>query len=170
MEGLRDLINSFSLSVADFGASQRSGKKVNEPPTPVVNDVQAASPLVDGVVFKTPEGVLSAARSIIATELSNEPSIKKSARQIYKREVKISTTPTAAGVDAITPFHEMFGFHVIEDKPVSTFMYGKSRSLFAKLVKLEREGLIKISFNYPTVTDSNGNKAYDCSIFMNDLR
>merc|ERR1711871_1053261 len=170
VEGMRELIESFSITAAEFGESQRLGIKVKEPQTPDVDVMESAMSLVDKRVFQTPDGVLNSMRTVLAVELAMEPNIKKAAREMYRQKVLVNTILTEKGIESITPFHEMFGFHIIENKPVSNFMYGSSRTLFAKLAKMEADNLIKIKFDFPRTQDSIGNMVIDTSPFMNDLR
>lgn len=169
VDGVRELIESFTVTVADFAEGQRLGIK-KEPPTPDVDPQTSAQRLVDGVVFKTPDGVLKSMRLVLATELAAEPCVRKSARSIYRQNVKLRSKPTEMGIECIGPFHEMFGFHLIENKTIYS-LFREDRTLFLKLAKLEKEGLVKIEFEFPQSTESSGGKAgLDLTMFMSDLR
>ena len=109
-------------------------------------------------------------RTVLAVELAAEPNVKKAAREMYRQKVVVNTDLTEKGIETITPFNEMFGFHIIENKPISNFMYGTSRTLFAKLAKMETDRLIKIKFDFPKTKDSIGNVMIDTAPFMSDLR
>jgi hypothetical protein len=155
VEKMRSLVETFSVSASDFGEGQRLGIKT-EPPNPEIDAITAASDLVDGLVFKSEEGVLRIMRTFIAKELSSEPSVRKNSREVYRNQVLVSTKPTLRGIETITPFHEFYGFQIIQSKPVSSMMMGSARSLYVKLVKMEREGLITIHFEYPKKSNGSG--------------
>lgn len=170
VDGMRELIESFSISAAEFGESIRLGIKSREPPTPDFDVADRANALVDKRIFQTPDGVLASMRTVLAVELAAEPNVKKAAREMYRQKVVVNTDLTERGIETITPFNEMFGFHIIENKPISNFMYGTSRTLFAKLAKMETDRLIKIKFDFPKTKDSIGNVMIDTAPFMSDLR
>ena len=59
VDGMRELIESFSISAAEFGESIRLGIKSREPPTPEFEVADRANALVDKRIFQTPDGVLA---------------------------------------------------------------------------------------------------------------
>ena len=92
---MRELVESFSVSVADFAGGLRFGIKV-EPPTPEQDAESTATQYVDGHVFKSAEGVLTGMRTLLAIELAAEPCVRKESRAVDRQYVTLSTKPTPA--------------------------------------------------------------------------
>jgi hypothetical protein len=42
--------------------------------------------------------------SLLAYELSHEPTVKQAIRRVYRRGATVSTRPTEKGINTITPF------------------------------------------------------------------
>jgi Transcriptional accessory protein len=59
---------------------------------------------------------LRGCRYLAAMELAYEPRIKKQLRDIYRANALLTSRPTSKGLDAIDPFHEMYGLHLLRNK------------------------------------------------------
>jgi hypothetical protein len=93
-------------------------------------------------------------------------------KRTFLERARVTTRPTEKGVQAISPFSEWFGLHMLVEKPLKQFFdhhhncYGPSgsgginamcvmrtgesgRSLFLRLVEAEKLGLIKIDISLP---------------------
>jgi hypothetical protein len=167
---LRDFVEKISVPASDFGDSLRNGFKSEPPPTPVERPEELASQYVDGRRLISATSVLHAVAQIIASEISFEPSVKQFCRSQYRERATISTRPTATGLLAINPFHELFGFHYLDEKPVQQFLSGSAsdKVLFLKLWEAERNGLITIMVNPPLrwADKGDGTRATDLSPFF----
>lgn len=99
---------------------------------------------------------LKACRYVAAMELANEPRIKRFCRQIYRRNVLMTTRPTKKGLHNIHSHHEYYGLHLIKGKLVADHfpaedkeeqMYGLSleerNQMNEDLKKLEKESCLQ---------------------------
>lgn len=149
---LREFIEQMCLPVHEFGDALRHGFRPDVPQTPEArceDFVRALLPRAPQ--FRDEQQFLSAARVVVGTELSHEPSVRGFVRDSYKRLAMVSTRPTAKGKAVITPFHELFGLHFLDRKPLTDFYQGTDRVLFIRLIEAEREGLITITMDLPTI-------------------
>ena len=165
IEPLRKFVETLACPVSEFGDALRHGYRSEVPQTPeALCSEQARELLASCKIFSSEQQVINAARIVIGTELSMEPSVRSAARAMYKRVVTVSTRPTTKGRSVITPFHEYFGLHFLQGKPLSDFYLGAERSLFIRLAEAERDGLITVSFDLPSKkitrqrTDAEGNQ------------
>lgn len=149
---VREFIEQMCLPVHAFGDALRHGFRPNVPQTPearVEDFVQALLPRAPQ--FRDEQAFLRAVRVVVSTELSREPSVRSFVRDSYKRLATVSTRPTAKGKAIISPFHELFGLHYLDNKPLSDFFQGEDRLHFIRLVEAEREGLLSITMELPTI-------------------
>lgn len=165
---LRKVVELIGVPASEFGDALRHGFKVEPPPTHELTSTQLARQLLDsgaaGKAFKSEQQLLRAAKMVLATELSMEPSVRGAARAIFKRLATVSTRPTAKGTAVITPFSEYFGLHFLHRKPLQDFYSGAARMLFIRLVEAERLGLITVSIDVPQVQERVEKKAADGTI------
>lgn len=101
------------------------------------------------------------ARVMIAAEIAAEPSVRRVVRAVYRSVGYITTQPTAAGLDQINPFHEMFGLHMLDRRPLREFFEskGSGRYMYARLMQAKSQGLIEVKIMIPTLDGPNGIKA-----------
>lgn len=154
----RDFIKEFSLSAAVIGYSIRFDSK-QEAPTPSIDVSELAQQYANRL--QMPEHVfLQGVKCILATEIAYEPLVRRAARAKYFATATLSTSPTEHGLNVITPFHEVFGLHYIEKKPLHELLHavGSDRYMFLKLLKAQSEGLLSI-------TIAHG----DVSVFLHDV-
>jgi hypothetical protein len=59
----------------------------------------------------------------MSPKVANEPSLRRAARDLYRKRSTVSTRPTAKGKVLINPFHPLFGIHWLENKPLEVCMY-----------------------------------------------
>ena len=155
VNGIRDAIQKIYLSPCHMGDAVRNGFAGTDFPATLPGGANEyanmLNDLVDGSILKSNVDVNRALTTIVATELAAEPSVKRAVRHKYREVTTISTNPTGKGLLMITPFSEYFGLHFIKNKPLKHFFdtTGTERSLFLKLVKAEKEGLINIIFDHP---------------------
>ncbi len=168
LPAVRRIVELIGVPARVFGDAVRYGFRVEPPPTSELTSNQLAKQLIEtgaaGKAFKTDQQLLRAARMVLATELSMEPTVRGAARAIFKRLATISTRPTAKGTSVITPFSEYFGLHYLHRKPLLDFYSGSARTLFVRLVEAERLGLITVSIDLPHRQERVENKAADGTV------
>lgn len=161
---IRKYVETFAPSTATFGYSLRYGRG-GLPDTPTPNDdVLSIAGQFTCPEFPTAEEVQQAGRKLLGMEMGWEPSVLRQARLHYRRNAKISTEPTKKGISTINPMHELFGLHTLYMKPISEllepptgssyYIGGSNRTVYARLMKAEREGLLKITITPPDKPDS----------------
>lgn len=72
------------------------------------------------------------------------PVIRAKVRDIVKRIAIVSTEPTEAGEQMLTPFHKYGSIKRIRNKPVLDMLGAFDQFLF--MVAAEKEGLIKVRY------------------------
>ena len=159
---IRRYVETFALPASEFGFALRYDGSRQETPTPNVEVLELAAQFVCAE-FPTPEDVQSAGRKLLSFEIGAEPNVLRRARKYYRSHAKISTEPTEKGVAVINPMHELFGLHTLYMKPIiellepppgpSYYVGGSNRTVYARLVKAERDGLLKIKFTAPESPD-----------------
>ena len=115
------------------------------------------------------EAVLRASRYVAAMELSHEPRVKGTLRKIYYARATVSTSPTAKGRSVIDAFHEVYGLHMIRNKPVANYMNKDDLSPgdkceYLKMLKAERDGLITIAVGLPKRESQELKKALELGL------
>jgi DNA-binding protein H-NS len=168
---LREFVERIAVPAADFGDGLRNGYKSEPPATPAERPDDLASQYIDGVRLSSSKTVLHAATQIIAAEISYEPSVRQFCRQLYRLRASISTRPTPAGVLAINPFHELFGLHYLDEKPINELFEGSrsERCMFLRLVEAEKNGLITVAINAPlkwSEASGRGSRVLDITPFL----
>jgi hypothetical protein len=165
IDKLRSLVETFAVSAADLGDGLRHGPTFKvEPLAPTCSACEAAIALVDDKALLNDKIVLRAVRVIISTEMANEPSLRRAARAMYRIRATVSTFPTSKGILLINPFHPLFGVHYLKDKPLNDF-FTSDKTLFARLLRAEAEGLLILTFNMPRPDDGPA-----AAPFMHDLQ
>lgn len=143
----------FTVPAYEFGDSVRHNFKA-EPPLPPDSDIDSvAETFVDYRVLRSVEEVKRGVIEIVAREISCEPNMRRSVRNVFRRTASVSTRPTPKGISSINPFHAFFGKHYIDRKPINDFLWGKTidRTLFLELLDAEKDGLITVTIDAPQV-------------------
>ena len=98
---------------------------------------------------------------LIAAEIAAEPSVRRVVRHAYRSVAHLSTSPTAQGIEQISPFHELFGLHMLEEKPLQDLFAAKGadRYLYGRLMEAQSQGLIDVTITIPTISTPSGKKA-----------
>ena len=153
---LREFAELFAIAACDFGEAIRYGSASNVPTAPPIKPEDAAADFVDYVNLKSPAAVIKAASVLLASEYCAEPSIRERTKDVYRRVATISTRPTKEGANgalAINPFSPLFGIHYLEKKELTDFYVGRDRTLFLRILEAEKQGLIKVMFDWPMIKD-----------------
>jgi transcription elongation factor SPT6 len=138
-----------------------------QPPSPPI-DVQSLPTSYLSVDCDSIDAVMEGVRVMIAAEIAAEPSVRRVMRLAYRSVACISTRPTPKGRDVISPFHELFGLHMLNKKPLRDLFEaaGSDRHLYGRLMQAKAQGLIDVDIVVPTIETDNGTKA-DLELFLN---
>lgn len=167
IRSLQRFISNVCVPISDFGDALRYNRKLEPPPTPSFYCRDMADEFVDYEQFKNVDQVLHAAKLVIATELSMEPYIREKSRKLYRERASISTRPTPKGVATINPFHDLFGLHYLNRKPLVDFLYGADLTMFVKLTEAQGNGLITITIHPPEVKQvGTDDRVTDIQLFL----
>ena len=171
---LREFIQLFNVNAYELGEAMRLGKSMlRKPPnpTPSVVDIHEVASEYLSSEFPTSSSVIEGARCILATEIAFEPSIRQAAREMFMKIGTLSSYPTPLGCEVINPFHELFGVHLIRNKPLKELFgaSGSDRHLFARLMKAQKEGLVTVSINAQTV-ETNGGPMINLDAFLQGMK
>jgi len=105
--GIREYTKAFGLTAKEFGENIEWSYAKNEVRSePDVSPLDYTKDFVN-TEFSTPEEVLKAARHMMAKEISLEPSVRRTLRQIYNIYATVSTFPTENGKREIDFYHPL---------------------------------------------------------------
>ncbi|XP_055297233.1 transcription elongation factor SPT6 isoform X2 [Sitodiplosis mosellana] len=93
--------------------------------------------------FQTVDEILHAVKFVVARQISREPMLRKSVREVYFERAKISIAPTKQGQKEIDENHAVYGMKYIKNKPVREL----SGDQFLKLCMAEEDKLITITIS-----------------------
>ena len=95
---------------------------------------------------------------MVVTEVASEPSVRRAIRNQYRNVLTISTRPTTKVPNEITPFDPNWLLY-LDDMPAKDFLAGGgsnvNTSMYAKILQLEHDGHLTISFSKPCAEDSH---------------
>jgi len=173
--GVRGFASDFMVPAYALGEGLRYGLNFKQDvPQPSVQDIS----IVFNEYAEETEGMPGAPREqrtllrhvrhLMAAEIAAEPRVHSFMRELYRAHVTVSTRPTAKGVEVIGAFHDLFGLHLLSRKPVYTFFQDpKGPEMYVRLARAEKDGLLTISFDAPTVMLDDGNEVADLEFFLN---
>lgn len=147
--GLFQMGTYFGLTPEQFGENLRDNYQRHETEQHTAEPLEAAQEFVCNT-FPTPEAVLSGARHMLAYQISRDPVVKQTVRQIFFERAKIQISPTKKGKKEIDEFHPASPFKYLKYKPVRDL----SGEQFLKMCQAEQEKLVKIKL----VIDGNTNQ------------
>lgn len=102
--------------------------------------LEVAADFVDQRRFSTAENVLSAAKFMVATQLSKDPKVIKVCRNAMHQRGFISIKPTKQGLKVIDEAHDCYTLKYIKDKPINTLRDDQ----WLRLIQAEQQKLIEI--------------------------
>ena len=168
---LRKFVELFNIPAYRLGDALKLGEAEKvEPPAPPVGDMYDVAAEYITADFPTAQSVVEGARCIIATEIANEPSIRSAIRRIFMETATLCSTPTPTGYETIHPFHELFGVHLLQNKPLQEMLNasGTERHLFARLMAAQKEGLLVVTLHTPSQNTPEG-PSLDLNIFLHNV-
>ena len=141
----------FALPACELGKSLREGHRQEPPLCPQISCSEVAMDFIElqYPYLDSTEKVLKSVTELLGHEISMEPSVRYYVKSQYRLKGSVSTIPTTKGLLAINPFHELFGYHYLQHKPIADFYTQKDQTLFIRLIEAEKNGLITVNINPP---------------------
>ncbi|OTF70728.1 hypothetical protein BLA29_013804, partial [Euroglyphus maynei] len=99
--------------------------------------------------FDTPEKVLQAATFMVGKQLSCDPLVRKTIRQMFYERATITVKPTKKGKKEIDESHSCYSLKYLRKKPISTF----TGEQFLQMNMAKNDGLIDMII---TLDDNSG--------------
>merc|ERR1712110_219188 len=116
---LSGMVPRFGLSAENFGENLKDGyQKVDVEGDPC-EPLEAAQEYINEK-FKEPKDVLTAAKFMVATQISRDPSIRKEVRDAFYDKATITVRPTKKGMKEIDENHNCYSMRYLKDKPIQT--------------------------------------------------
>ncbi|KAG8195803.1 hypothetical protein JTE90_004806 [Oedothorax gibbosus] len=137
--GLDGLANKFGLTPDQFGENLRDNYQRHEVDQYPVEPKEVASDFVCRR-FPTADDCLSAAKYMVATQISREPAVRRCVRQVYFERAKLNVKPTKKGLKEIDENHACYSMKYLKNKPVKDLRGDQ----FLKLHMAERDGFLTI--------------------------
>jgi len=136
---LLQMASYFGLTTEQFAENLRDNYQRHETEQHATEPLEAAQEFVCNT-FPSPEAVVSGARHMLAYQISRDPIVKQTVRQIFYDKAKIQISPTKKGKKEIDDFHAAAPFKYLRNKPVRDL----SGEQFFKMCHAEQEKLVKI--------------------------
>ena len=159
--GLAKLATKFGLTAEQFGENMRDNYPNFEPVQYQQEPLEAAVEYVCNT-FPSAEAVLSGARHMVAVEISRDPLVKQTVRQVFYEKAKINITPTAKGKKDIGDYDEQAPFKYLKNKPVND-LQGEQ---FLKMWVAEQNQLLTIKIGI----DLDVNNMHGGCTFLDEMK
>ncbi|XP_031627743.1 transcription elongation factor SPT6 isoform X2 [Contarinia nasturtii] len=104
--------------------------------------------------FQTIDEILHAVKFAVARQISREPMLRKSVREVYYERAKISVNPTKQGQKEVDENHAVYAMKYLKNKPVRDL----TGDQFLKLCMAEDDKLITITIS--EVIEGNTSSSY----------
>lgn len=155
------LASKFGLTPEQFGEHISEGYARHEVEQHEFNPLEAAKEYVSKR-FDTPEKVLQAATFMIGRQISVDPSVRKTVRQVFYERAKVNARPTKKGKKEIDELHPCYSLKYLINKPISSFVEDQ----FLQLYIAKNEGLIEMNIfiddtNSPKLNSKQSNTYLD---------
>ena len=129
----------FGLSAESFGENLKDGyQKVDVDGDPC-EPLEAAQEYVNEK-FSKPEDVLTAAKFMVATQISRDPTVRKEVRDAFYERATINVRPTKKGMKEIDENHNCYSMRYVKDKPIQTL----KNDDWIKLIQAEEQKFLTI--------------------------
>lgn len=119
--GIGDLVQRFGLSASQFAENVQDQYLRHDVDQCPMLPIDAAGDFLSPQ-FPNSELALSAARYMLAFEISREPLVRKMMRQMFNLQAVISMRPTERGAKHIDESHPLFQIKYLSNKPVADLM------------------------------------------------
>nr|XP_045607015.1 transcription elongation factor SPT6-like [Procambarus clarkii] len=115
--GIESLTNKFGLTAEQFGENLRDNYQRFDVQQWPEDPTREAKQLISKIC-STPERVLEVAVRMVGWQLSCEPLIRRTVREVYFKRARISSRPTPQAVNIIDEHHSLYELKYLKDKPV----------------------------------------------------
>lgn len=138
--GIGKMAAKFGLTSEQFGEHLSEGYHRYDVEQHEFDPIEAATEHVSKR-FDSPEKVLQAAAFMVGRQLSCDPAVRKTVRQVFYERAKVSARPTKKGMKEIDESHYCYSLKYLKNKPISSFL--NEQFLFLNMAKTE--GLIEVT-------------------------
>lgn len=136
------LAAKYGLTPEQFGEHLSEGYHKHEVEQHEFDPLEAAREYISKR-FDTPEKVLQAATFMVGRQISCDPSVRKTVRQIFNERAKVNSKPTKKGMKEIDESHYCYQLKYLKDKPISSFVGDQ----FLHLNVAKTEGLLEVNIS-----------------------
>ncbi|CAH8528420.1 unnamed protein product [Dicrocoelium dendriticum] len=143
--GLGGLVQRFGLSASQFAENVQDQYLRHDVDQCPMLPLDAASDFLCPQ-FPEPSIALSAARYMLAFQISREPFVRRMMRQMFQLQAVISVRPTPRGIKQIDESHPLSSVKYLNSKPVADLM---GSVLFMNLHNASREKLLTYEIHVP---------------------
>lgn len=156
--GILGFAKRFGLTPEQFAENLRDNYQKHDVDQEAVEPCEIAKEYISPK-FPTENEVLLAAKFAVARQISLEPMLRKSVRELYYERAKITVVPTKRGQKEIDEHHPIFTMKYLTGKPVNDFQ-GEQ---FLRLIMAEEDKLITI--NISEIIEGN-----TCSNYLEEVK
>ncbi|XP_041456554.1 transcription elongation factor SPT6-like isoform X2 [Lytechinus variegatus] len=160
---LTGLAAKFGLTPEQFGENLRDNYQRHDPEQHQASPLEAASEYLSNK-FKDEEGVLKAARYMVALQIAHDPLVRQCVRQTYYERAKISVKPTKKGIKEIDESHPIFGSKYLKNKQVKDLLGDQ----YLKLVQAEKDKLITMTMSIDMAQASS--TSYTSATYFEEMK
>ncbi|XP_063966332.1 transcription elongation factor SPT6-like isoform X1 [Lytechinus pictus] len=160
---LTGLAAKFGLTPEQFGENLRDNYQRHDPEQHQASPLEAASEYLSNK-FKDEEGVLKAARYMVALQIAHDPLVRQCVRQTYYERAKISVKPTKKGIKEIDESHPIFGSKYLKNKQVKDLLGDQ----YLKLVQAEKDKLITMTMSLDMAQASS--TSYTSATYFEEMK
>ncbi|KAF8563474.1 hypothetical protein P879_06561 [Paragonimus westermani] len=143
--GLSGLVQRFGLSAGQFAENVQDQYLRHDVDQCPMLPLDAAGDFLSPQ-FPTASSALSAARYMLAFQISREPFVRRMMRQMFQLQAVISVHPTPRGIKEIDESHPLKSIKYLNNKPVADLM---GSPLFLYLHNASRDKLINYEVHVP---------------------
>nr|XP_027201261.1 transcription elongation factor SPT6-like [Dermatophagoides pteronyssinus] len=137
--GIGRLASKFGLTPEQFGEHITESYHKHEIEQHPINPLEAAQEYLNKC-FDTPDKVLQAATFMVGKQLSCDPLVRKTVRQMFYERATVTVRPTKKGKKEIDESHQCYSMKYLKQKPISSF----SNEQFLQLNMGKNDGLVDI--------------------------
>lgn len=156
--GILSFAKRFGLTPEQFAENLRDNYQKHDVEQEPVEPSEIAKEYISPK-FSTEDEVLHAVKFVVARQLSREPVLRKSVREIFFERAKISVAPTKKGSKEIDEHHPLYTMKYLKNKPVGDLEYEQ----FLRLFMGEDDKII-------TLTISETIEGNTCSNYLEEVK
>ncbi|KAH9493338.1 Transcription elongation factor SPT6 [Dermatophagoides farinae] len=164
--GAGRMASRFGLTPEQFGEHISEGYHKHEIEQHPVDPLEAAQEHISKR-FDTADKVLQAATFMVGKQLSCDPLVRKTVRQMFYERATITVRPTKKGKKEIDESHSCYALKYLRNKPISSF----AGDQFLQLYAAKNDGLVDmiITLDDNTQKHSSSMSTASTSMMANDL-